>query len=181
MRHRKSGRKLKRTASHRKATLNALCTALFRHKKIKTTLAKAKETRMVAERLLTRAKNAAAGGSIATNVHARRQVARFIKDREVVKELFGEIATKIGNRPGGYTRVVKLGRRFGDGGEVAMIELVDYNTGETPAKKAKAAKESHKDVKKDAKKEAAKEVKKERKKGKREGAAAAAEKESKPA
>ncbi|HEY6192254.1 MAG TPA: 50S ribosomal protein L17 [Bacteroidota bacterium] len=179
MRHRKSGRKLKRTASHRKATLNALCTALFRHKKIRTTLAKAKETRMVAEKLLTRAKNAAAEGSIANNVHARRQVARFIKDREVVKELFGEIATKIGNRPGGYTRVVKLGRRFGDGGEVAIIELVDFNTGEAPAKKAKAAKESKKGAQKEAKKEADKEVKKERRKGKTEEAAA--EKESKPA
>jgi large subunit ribosomal protein L17 len=181
MRHRKSGRKLKRTASHRKATLNALCTALFRHKKIRTTLAKAKETRMVAERILTRAKNASTATSIANNVHARRQVARFIKDREVVKELFGEIAAKIASRPGGYTRVVKLGRRFGDGGEVAIVELVDYNTGEAPGKKAKGAKDSHKDSKKDSKKDAAREVKKERKKEKKEEAAAAAGKESKPA
>jgi large subunit ribosomal protein L17 len=178
MRHRKSGRKLKRTASHRKATLNALCTALFRHKKIRTTLAKAKETRMVAEKLLTRAKNAASAGSIANNVHARRQIARFIKDREVVKELFGDIAAKIGNRPGGYTRVVKLGRRYGDGGEVAIVELVDYNTGEAPAKKAKAAKEAKKEARKEAKKGAKKEVKKEGKKEKPVEAAAGTEPKS---
>ena len=153
MRHRKSGRKLKRTASHRKATLIALCTALFRHKKIRTTMAKAKETRMVAEKMLTRAKNAVAPGSKVNGVHARRQIARFIKDRAVVKELFGEIAPKISSRPGGYTRVVKLGRRFGDGAEVAVIELVDFNTGEAPAKKAKAEKDAKKEQKKEAKKE----------------------------
>jgi large subunit ribosomal protein L17 len=141
MRHRKSGRKLKRTASHRKATLNALSTALLRHKKIRTTVAKAKETRMMVEKLITRAKNAVAAEGDKKNVHARRMIARFIKDREVVTELFGEIAPKVAQRPGGYTRIVKLGQRLGDAAEVAIIELVDYNTGQEPTKeKAKPKK-----------------------------------------
>jgi len=139
MRHRKSGRKLKRTASHRKATLNALCTSLLRNKRIRTTVAKAKETRMVVEKLITRAKNALSVTENAKNIHARRQVARYIKDRAVVKELFTEIAQKVGSRPGGYTRIVKLGQRYGDAAEVALIELVDYNTGQE-AQKAKPAK-----------------------------------------
>ena len=133
MRHQKSGRKLKRTASHRKATLAALSTALLRHKKIQTTVAKAKETRMVVEHLITRAKNSVAADGGKNTVHARRTVARYIKDREVVKELFGDIVQKVLNRPGGYTRVVKLGRRHGDGAEVAVLELVDYNTGQEKA------------------------------------------------
>ena len=152
MRHRKSGRKLGVTASHRKAMLNALCTALIRHKKIRTTVAKAKETRMVVEKMLTRAKNAVATEGEKKNVHARREVARFIHDRAVVKELFTEIAPKIANRAGGYTRVVKLGQRFGDGAEVAILELVDFNTGVPPTKKETKAK-------KDAKKKKDKESK----------------------
>lgn len=140
MRHRKSGRKLKRTSSHRKGTLSALSTALLRHKKIKTTVAKAKETRMVVEKIITRAKNAVANEGEAKNVHARREVARYIKDREVVTELFGEIAKTVASRPGGYTRVVKLGQRHGDGAEVAILELVDYNTGEPQKKATKAQK-----------------------------------------
>jgi len=145
MRHRKAGRKLKRTASHRKATLIALCTALFRNKKIQTTVAKAKETRLLAEKLLTRAKNAVASEGDKKNVHARRIVARYIKDRAVMKELFGDIAQKIAQRPGGYTRVVKLGRRFGDNAEVAVLELVDYNTGEAPQKPKKEKKKKVKE------------------------------------
>ena len=152
MRHRKSGRKLKRTASHRKATLIALCTALLRSKKIRTTVAKAKETRMVVEKLITRAKNAVASEGTVKNVHARRQIARYIKEREVVKELFSEIAQKVAHRAGGYTRVIKLGQRAGDGAEVALLELVDYNTGQetakTKEKPAKAKKESDKKKKK---------------------------------
>lgn len=137
MRHRKSGRKLGRTSSHRKATLIALSTALLRHKKIRTTVAKAKETRMVVEKIITRAKNAVASESPEKlNIHARRIVARYIKDRDVIKELFSEIAQKVASRPGGYTRVIKLGQRFGDGAEVAIIELVDFNTGQEPAKTA---------------------------------------------
>ena len=145
MRHRKAGRKLKRTASHRKATLIALCTALFRNKKIQTTVAKAKEARLLAEKLLTRAKNAVASEGEKKNVHARRIVARYIKDRAVMKELFGDIAQKIAQRPGGYTRVVKLGRRFGDNAEVAVLELVDYNTGEAPQKPKKEKKKKVKE------------------------------------
>lgn len=136
MRHRKAGRKLKRTASHRRATLASLSTALLRHKRITTTVAKAKETRMVVEKLITRAKKAATRADApAVGVHARREVGRLIKDKSVLKELFTTIAEKVATRPGGYTRIVKLGQRKGDGAELAMIELVDFNAGEeSPAK-----------------------------------------------
>jgi large subunit ribosomal protein L17 len=141
MRHRKSGRKLKRTASHRRATLAALSTALLRHKKITTTVAKAKETRMVVEKLITRAKNAVAKTDApAAGVHARREVGRLIRDRGVIGELFGTIAEKVAGRPGGYTRIVKLGQRQGDGAEMAVIELVDFNVGQEPAEKKQASK-----------------------------------------
>jgi large subunit ribosomal protein L17 len=157
MRHRKSGRKLKRTASHRRATLAALSTALLQHKRITTTVAKAKETRMVVEKIITRAKNAVAAKESAPAAessrlqqfrsaagHARRQIGRLIKDRAVVSELFSAIAPKVAGRPGGYTRIVKLGQRQGDGAEMAVIELVDFNTGQetsekTPVKEKKAA------------------------------------------
>lgn len=154
MRHRKSGRKLKRTASHRKALLASLSTALLRHKKIRTTVAKAKEARMFVEKLITRAKNAAAMNDKAKDVHARRMVARYIKDKDVVRELFGEIAQKVANRAGGYTRIVKLGRRLGDGAEVALLELVDYQGVQKPEKSPKAEKEVKADKsEKSAKKE----------------------------
>lgn len=139
MRHRKSGRKLGRTRSHRKATLSSLSTALFQHKRIKTTTAKAKEARIVVEKLITRAKRAVLneGEGKPKDVHARREVFSFLRDREAVTTLFGEIAQKVSGRPGGYTRVVKLGQRHGDGAEIAILELVDYNTGqEKPAKKS---------------------------------------------
>ncbi len=140
MRHRKSGRKLKRTASHRRATLAALSTALLRHKKITTTVAKAKETRMLVEKLITRAKNAVAKADApAAGVHARREVGRLIKDREVIGELFGTIAARVAGRAGGYTRIVKLGQRLGDGAEMAVIELVDFNAGQEPSEKKPAA------------------------------------------
>jgi large subunit ribosomal protein L17 len=145
MRHRKSGRKLKRTASHRRATLAALSTALLRHKRITTTVEKAKETRMLVEKLITRAKNAAARkDATAIGVHARREVGRLIKDRDVITELFTAIADKVAGRPGGYTRIVRLGQRQGDAAEMAVIELVDFNTGqekkeEKPAPKEKKA------------------------------------------
>lgn len=130
MRHNVEGRKLKRTASHRRALLRALTVSLLRHKRIRTTEAKAKEARRFAEAIITRAKNAylaeKAGGT--TNIHARRVVARDINDAAVLKELFSEIAQKVAERPGGYTRVVKLGQRIGDGARVAILELVDYNT-----------------------------------------------------
>jgi len=145
MRHQKSGRKLKRTASHRKATLSALSVALITHKKIRTTVAKAKETRRVVEQLITRAKNAVARetGKEHKDVHARRESYSFLRDRKAVSSLFNDIAPKVAARPGGYTRVVKLGQRQGDGAELAVLELVDYNLAqESSAQKqsAKAAK-----------------------------------------
>lgn len=139
MRHRKSGRKLGVTASHRKALIASLSTALLRHKKIRTTVAKAKETRMFVEKLITRARRAHGIEDKAKTVHARRMVARTIKDKDVLRELFGEIAGKVASRPGGYTRIVKLGRRQGDGAEVAILELVDFQGAQPKEKESKAA------------------------------------------
>jgi len=139
MRHQKSGRKLKRTASHRKATLAALCTALIIHKRIKTTVAKAKEARMFVEKIITRAKNAVANETAPEkkDVSARREVFASLRSKKAVSDLFKDIAPKVVARPGGYTRVVKLGRRLGDGAEVAVLELVDFNVGqEKSAKKS---------------------------------------------
>ncbi len=133
MRHRIKGRKLGRSTSHRLATLRALATALFRYKKIKTTVAKAKEAKRMVERLITKAK--------ADNVAARRYVARHIHEREVLHILFDEIVGKVGDRPGGYCRVVKLGHRPGDAAEMAILELVDYNLadGDQKAEKVEEA------------------------------------------
>ncbi len=119
MRHSVKGRKLNRTKSHRQATMRALASALLKHKKIRTTLAKAKETRMFVEPMITKAK--------VDSVANRRHIARDINDRAIVQELFNEIVPKVGDRPGGYTRVVKLGQRLGDAAEMAIIELVDYS------------------------------------------------------
>jgi len=130
MRHNVKGRKLGRTASHRLATLRALATALLRYKKIKTTVAKAKETRVFVEPIITKAKT--------DSVHTRRLVSEDIQDKTLVKELFTEIVKKIGDRPGGYTRIVKLGHRRGDAAEMALLELVDFN--DLVAKKKPAAK-----------------------------------------
>jgi large subunit ribosomal protein L17 len=133
MRHLNKGRKLKRTASHRKALMESLATSLILYKQVRTTLAKAKEMRTFVEPLITKAKK--------DNVPARRHVSRFIKDREAVKILFGEIVPKVQERPGGYTRVIKLGQRHGDGGEVAIIELIDFNAADEAEKRRKPAKE----------------------------------------
>ena len=149
MRHRIKGRKLGRTASHRTATLRSLATALIKHKKITTTVAKAKQTRLFVEPLITKAKN--------DSVHARRLVARHIQDKDVLKELFSEVVPKIGDRPGGYTRVIKLGNRVGDAAEMAIIELVDYNTIET--KKTKKTKKSSAEPAKNVKETASEKVK----------------------
>ena len=116
MRHRKKGRQLSRTRSHRKATLRNLATSLFRHERIETTTAKAKELRPFAERLITLARRG--------DVHARRWAATKIQDREVLGKLFDEIAPRYLERPGGYTRVLKLGNRKGDAAEMSLIELV---------------------------------------------------------
>lgn len=116
MRHRKKGRKLSRTASHKKATMRNMATALFRHERIETTAAKAKELRPYAERLITLARRG--------DMHARRQASSKIQDREVLGKLFDEIAPRYADRPGGYTRILKLGSRKGDAAEMSLIELV---------------------------------------------------------
>ncbi len=116
MRHRVRGRQLSRTASHRRAMLNNMVTEFFRHDRIVTTEAKAKELRPFAEKLITLARRG--------DLHARRQVERRIRDRVVAGRLFGEIGPRFASRPGGYTRIVKLGHRSGDGAEMARIELL---------------------------------------------------------
>jgi len=119
MRHRKKGKKLGRTSPHRKRTLQALSNALIENKKITTTIAKAKSLRPFVEPLITRAKE--------DTDHNRRQVFRHLQNKETITELFEEVADRVGNRPGGYTRIIKLGQRSGDGAELALVELVDYN------------------------------------------------------
>ena len=122
MRHRVRGRKLGRTTAHRKALFRNQLTALFTHDRIVTTLAKAKELRPMAERMVT----LAGTGSLP----ARRKVLTMVPDKEVVRRLFEEIAPRFTDRPGGYTRVMRLGRRRGDGAELAIIEFVDYELAE---------------------------------------------------
>ncbi|NND71337.1 MAG: 50S ribosomal protein L17 [Rhodothermales bacterium] len=119
MRHQKKGHKLGRGSSHRKATLASLSTALITHKRITTTLPKAKALRVFVEPLISRAK--------VDSTHNRRMVFRRVRDKYAVTELFAEVAEKVGDRPGGYTRVIRLGQRAGDAAEMAVIELVDYN------------------------------------------------------
>lgn len=143
MRHRLKGRKLKRTASHRAALLSNLAASLLKHKRIKTTLAKAKEARGYVESLITKARK--------NDLHSKRQIMSVIHDRDIVKELFGEIIPKIGDRPGGYTRVIKLGNRMGDAASMAIIELVDYN--DVVNKRVEEQKEKR-EAKKEAKREA---------------------------
>ena len=119
MRHGDKNNNLSRTASHRKALLSNLACQLFQHKKIVTTLAKAKALRPYVEPLITKAKE--------NTTHQRRIVFSYLQDKEAIKELFDVISPKIASRPGGYTRVIKLGKRAGDNAELGMIELVDYN------------------------------------------------------
>lgn len=119
MRHLKKGRKLGRTTSHRKATLSALSVALLKEHRIVTTVAKAKALRPFVEPLITKAKE--------DKPHNRQQVFSKLKDKEAVSHLFEEVAKKAMDRPGGYTRIVKLGYRSGDNAQMAVIELVDYN------------------------------------------------------
>jgi large subunit ribosomal protein L17 len=152
MRHRVRGRKLSRTASHRHALLRSLATSLLKHKNITTTTAKAKELRKFVEPIITKAKT--------DSVSTRRYVSDKINDREVVQDLFGDIITKIGDRPGGYTRIVHRGRRKGDGAELAIIELVDFS-GVIKAKTPKKEKGEDKtpDVKEEVKADEKKETK----------------------
>ena len=116
MRHRKKGRQLSRSVAHRRATLRNLATNLFQHGRIETTTAKAKELRPYAERLITLARRG--------DVHSRRLAARKIQNRDVLGKLFDDIGPGFQERPGGYTRILKLGHRRGDAAEMALIELV---------------------------------------------------------
>ncbi|WP_299704956.1 50S ribosomal protein L17 [uncultured Pontibacter sp.] len=119
MRHGKKINHLGRTASHRKAMLSNMAASLILHKRLSTTVAKAKALRKYVEPLLTKSKN--------DTTHSRRTVFAYLQDKESVKELFDEVSVKIANRPGGYTRILKTGYRLGDNAEMCVIELVDYN------------------------------------------------------
>ena len=120
MRHGDKIKNLSRTASHRAALLSNLTAQLIQYKRITTTLAKAKALRVYAEPIITRSKN--------DTMHNRRIVFSYLQDKESIKELFGVISDKVADRPGGYTRIIKLPRRIGDAADMAMIELVDFNT-----------------------------------------------------
>jgi large subunit ribosomal protein L17 len=132
MRHGKKFNHLGRTASHRKAMLSNMATSLILHKRISTTLAKAKELRKYVEPLISRAKE--------DTTHNRRIVFSYLQSKEAIKALFGEIVEKVGSRPGGYTRIIKTGFRLGDNAEMCIIELVDFN--ELMLKDAKPAKKT---------------------------------------
>jgi large subunit ribosomal protein L17 len=119
MRHGDKVKNLSRTKAHREALLSNLACQLIEHKRIVTTVAKAKALRVYVEPLITKGKT--------NTTHQRRVVFSYLQDKEAIKELFGNIAEKIGGRPGGYTRIIKLGARPGDNAETAMIELVDFN------------------------------------------------------
>lgn len=119
MRHGNTVNKLSRTASHRKAMMSNMATSLILHKKITTTLAKAKELRKYVEPMITKAKE--------DSTHTRRTIFSYLQNKEAVKELFGTVAEKVGTRPGGYTRILKLMNRKGDNAEMAIMELVDFN------------------------------------------------------
>lgn len=140
MRHNKAGRRLGRTTSHREAMFRNMVTSLFQHEKITTTDAKAKELRSVAEKLITIGKRGQA------DLHAIRQAASYIRDKKVVTKLFASIAPRYQERPGGYTRIIKLGIRPGDNAGMSMIELVEEELTVKPAKKAAPKKKVEKAV-----------------------------------
>ena len=136
MRHGKKFNHLSRKSAHRKAMLANMACSLIEHKRIKTTLAKAKALRVYVEPLITKSKN--------DTTHSRRTVFSYLKQKEAITELFGDVAVKIADRPGGYTRILKLSNRLGDNAQMAYIELVDYNedytTDKPKRKKARRAK-----------------------------------------
>lgn len=134
MRHGKKINHLGRTDSHRKAMLANMASSLILHKRITTTLAKAKALRTYVEPLITKSKN--------DTTHSRRTVFSYLKDKESVSILFREVAEKVAARPGGYTRIIKLANRLGDNAEMAMIELVDYNTTYSQNDSSKAGKKA---------------------------------------
>ncbi len=119
MRHGDKQNNLGRTASHRDAMLGNMACSLIKHKRISTTVAKAKALRKFVEPLITKAKD--------DSTHSRRTVFSYLSDKDAVTELFREVAQKIGDRPGGYTRILKTGTRLGDSAEMCIIELVDFN------------------------------------------------------
>ena len=145
MRHNKKFNHLSRTASHRQALLANMAISLIMHKRITTTVAKAKALKKYVEPLITRSKT--------DTTTSRRVVFRYLQNKVAVTELFKEISTKVADRPGGYTRLIKLGSRLGDGADVCFIELVDYD--ENMAKAPKAAKKTRRSRKSKAEKEAA--------------------------
>jgi len=124
MRHKVAGYRLSRSTGHRKALRRNLIKELFRHERIRTTRAKAMAVRGDAERLITRAKRGNESGD-AKAVHARRWAAARLNDNEIVKKLFDDIAPRYVDRPGGYTRILKLGPRYGDAAEMVLLELVE--------------------------------------------------------
>lgn len=119
MRHNKSFNHLGRTSAHRKAMLSNMACSLIMHKRIETTTAKAKALKKVIEPLITRSK--------VDSTHSRRMAFRVLEDKEAVAELFREVSVKVGDRPGGYTRIIRLGNRLGDNADMCMMELVDFN------------------------------------------------------
>ena len=132
MRHRVSGKKLRRNTAHRRALLRNLVTSLLDKERVSTTVAKAKAARPLAEKMITLAKR--------DTLHARRQALRFIFKKEVVHKLFEELGPRFSERPGGYTRIVKIGPRSGDGAEMAMFELVGSEMKKKAKKKEKGKK-----------------------------------------
>ena len=140
MRHNKKFNHLGRTASHRSALLANMAVSLIMHKRITTTVAKAKALKKYVEPLITRSKN--------DSTNNRRVVFSYLQDKYAIKELFSVVAEKVGNRPGGYTRIIKLGTRQGDAAEICFIELVDFD--EAMAKAPKAAKKTRRAGKKAA-------------------------------
>lgn len=131
MRHGKAGKKLGRVTAHRWALFRNLLTALFRHERITTTEAKAKAVRGLADGMITLAKR--------ESLHARRQVLRLVPDESVVKKLFGTVAARYAERPGGYTRIVRAGHRAGDNAPLVLLELVDRSPDKKDKDKTKAA------------------------------------------
>ncbi|MCK0130719.1 50S ribosomal protein L17 [Flavobacteriaceae bacterium F08102] len=129
MRHGKKFNHLGRKTAHRKAMLANMACSLIEHKRINTTVAKAKAVRQFIEPLITKSKT--------DSTHNRRIVFSYLRDKYAVTELFREVATKVGDRPGGYTRIIKLGNRLGDNADMALIELVDYNETYNPNGKKK--------------------------------------------
>jgi large subunit ribosomal protein L17 len=129
MRHGKKHNHLGRTTSHRKAMLANMTCSLIEHKRINTTVAKAKALRVFVEPLITKSKT--------DTTHNRRIVFSYLRDKFAVTELFKEVSVKVADRPGGYVRIIKLGNRQGDNAPMAMVELVDYNTTYNPNAKAK--------------------------------------------